>query len=123
MRIIAWVLLAILVSGCGKTEPTLAGGKPVRYWVEALQSSDVKLRQKAVFKLGNVGRSDPAAFPAVIDALQDKDARVRCEAIQALMKFGVEGRQAISILQRIQHKDPNDRARTYASKALEKLQH
>jgi HEAT repeat protein len=122
MRIIVWVLFAILVSGCGKTEPTLAGGKPVSYWVDALQSSDVTLRKKAVFKLGNVGPSDPAAFPAVVVALRDKDPGVRCQAIQSLMKFGLEGRQAIPILKGIHQHDRNDRARTYAGKALDRLQ-
>jgi len=121
MRIVASVMLVVMLSGCGKTAPTLTGGKPVSYWVEALQSSDPKLRKKAVFKLGNVGCNDSAALPAVVGTLQDPDSAVRCAAIQALMKFGLEGRQAEPILKQIQQHDRNIQARDYAAKALQKL--
>src|SRR6516165_3376545 len=80
--------LVVLVSGCGKAEkPLMAGGKPVGYWVEALRGPDARLRKQAAFKLGNVGPADPSAFPALLGALKDPDARVRCEVILALLKF------------------------------------
>src|SRR5689334_10868552 len=98
--------LALMVTGCGHAPPTLAGGKPVSYWVEELKNPDPKLRKTAVAKLGNVGSTDPAAFPAVCEALKDSDAAVRREAILALVKFGAAAREAIPTLTGLQH-DPD----------------
>jgi HEAT repeat protein len=115
------VLLGFCSSGCGKAPPTLAGGKPVRHWVEALQSPDARLRKTAVFKLGNVGPADPAALPALLGALEDRDDSVRCEAILAVLKCGSPAREAIPILSVIERRDRNARVRRFAAKAIEKL--
>lgn len=115
-------LVAIGLSGCGQAPATVAGGKPVSYWVAMLQSPDVKLRKNAVVKLGNVGSTDPAVFPALIRALKDTDADVRCEAILALMKFGPSAKEVIPDLTAIYRHDPNTKVRTYAARALAKLQ-
>src|SRR5438046_8548903 len=82
MKTFLVVLLAVASSGCSRPQPTLAGGKPVSHWVEALQSPDAKLRKEAAFKLGNVGATDPTAFPALVGALKGRDAAVRCEAVR-----------------------------------------
>lgn len=116
------ILLGLWCGGCGKAPPTLAGGKPVSYWIAALQDADAKVRKKAAFKLGNVGTADPAALPALIGALDDRDAAVRREAILALVKFGPAAKEAIPALTALQHKDRDAQVRAYASKALEKLQ-
>jgi vesicle coat complex subunit len=118
-RLALTVVLAVLAGGCGHA-PTLAGGKPVSYWVEALQGPDPKLRQTAVFKLGNVGPADPAALPAVQGALKDRDARVRCAAVVALMKFGPVSREAVPALNELRH-DRDAQVRAYAAAALGKL--
>src|SRR5439155_16911918 len=83
---------AALLGGCGKEQPMLAGGKPVSHWVQALQNPDPKVRKQAAFKLGNVGPADPTALPALIEALKDRDAGVRREAILALLKCGPAAR-------------------------------
>jgi len=114
-------VLAVLLSGCGQTPPTLAGGRPVGHWVEALQSPDAKLRKEAAFKLGNVGPADPAAFPALVGALKDCDAAVRCEAILALLKFGRVALEAVPTLTELREHDRDPNVRDYAAKALEKL--
>jgi len=51
--------LMILLAGCARPQPMLAHGKPVSYWVEALQRADAHERKKAVQVLGNVGPADP----------------------------------------------------------------
>jgi len=117
MRLGTVVVLAALLSGCGKAQPTTAGGKPVGYWVEALHDRDARLRKKAAFKLGNVGSADAAAFPALLGALQDTDAGVRCEAILALVKFGAAAREAIPALAAAT-KDRDAKVRAYAAKAV-----
>jgi HEAT repeat protein len=117
--------LAILVGvgcvGCGKSPPTLAGGKPVSYWLDALHAPDAKVRKKAAFKLGNVGSADPAALPALTAALADRDAAVRCEVILALLKFGSSARDVVPTLLVMQQRDGNAQVRQYAAKAVAKL--
>jgi HEAT repeat protein len=117
---VAMVVLAALLSGCGQPLPTQAGGKPVSYWVQALQNPDPKVRRMAVFKLGNVGPADAAALPAVQGALKDRDPRVRGEAILALMKFGADARTALQALNELRH-DRDGQVRADAARAVEKL--
>jgi HEAT repeat protein len=121
MRRLALAAILILgASGCAKAPP-LAGGKPISFWVQALKEPDAKLRKTAVFKLGNVGPTDPAVWPALLEALKDQDAGVRREAILALMKFGPGAREALPALAELQHHDPDSRVRADAAQALRKL--
>jgi HEAT repeat protein len=117
---IALTLFAVAVTacGCGRAAPTLAGGKPVHFWVEALQSPDAATRKHAVTKLGNVGSADPEAFPALLGALKDRDAGVRREAILAVMKCGPDAKEAEPVLTELQQKDRDSQVRTYAGRAL-----
>jgi HEAT repeat protein len=115
------IFALICLPGCSKSQPPLAGGKPPHYWIEALHDPDARLRQRAAFKLGNVGPAEPAALPALTSALQDHDPAVRCEAILALVKFGPTAQTALPTLTALQSHDPNPRVRQYAAKALEKL--
>ncbi len=121
MRLFLAVVLAILVSGCGRGQPPMTGGKPISSWVQALQDPDPTLRKKAVFKLGNVGPIDATVCPALLGALKDIDAAVRCETILALMKCGPGVRDAIPTLTQMQQQDSDARVRSYAARALEKL--
>jgi HEAT repeat protein len=110
--------LVLAACGCGRATPTLAGGKPVHDWVEALQSPDVRTRKHAVSKLGNVGRADPEAFPALLGALKDRDPGVRREAILAVMKTGPDAKQAVPIFTEMREKDRDAQVRDYAGRAL-----
>ncbi|HJZ91586.1 MAG TPA: HEAT repeat domain-containing protein [Gemmataceae bacterium] len=112
-------LLAAALTGCTKHAPTHAGGKPVAYWVQALDSPDAHLRREAVEKLGNVGPADPAARPAVLRALRDKDANVRKAAVVALRKFGPPDPEASGLLTDLKAHDPDPQVRSYAARALE----
>ena len=115
-------VLAILLSGCNKERPMVAGGKPVSHWVEALKEPDAKQRKTAVIKLGNVGAADEAVLPALLGALADTDAGVRREAILALMKYGPGAREAIPRLTDLSKSDRDAQVRKYAARALEKLE-
>jgi len=114
-------LLAVLLCGCGKEQPTLSGGKPVSHWLAEAKGRDAKARKRAVFKLGNVGPADAAVLPAVLGALADQDPAVRCEAIRAVVKFGARGQVAQSKLVQMRQNDNDAEVRTIAAKALEKL--
>jgi HEAT repeat protein len=115
---LALLVLVVTASGCGRATPTLAGGKPVSHWVEALQSPDAATRRQAVAKLGNVGPADPAAFPALLGALRDRDAAVRREAILAVMKSGPQAEDAVPVLAEVQLKDKDAHVRADAGRAL-----
>lgn len=117
MRRILLIILLIALSGCGKTQPRMAGGK----WAESLRSPDATVRKRAAFTLGNIGWSDPAVLPALIAALNDTDAGVRCEAILALLKYGPGAREALARLEEIQQWDRNAQVRRYAARAVKKL--
>lgn len=110
-----------LSAGCGPAAPTLAGGKPVSHWVDALHDADPKKREEAVEKLGNVGAADPAAFPALVGALKDPSARVRGAAILRIVKSGPAAKAAVPTLQDLKDHDPDAGVRDYAAKALKNI--
>ena len=114
MRFVATIGLAILMSGCSNAKPA----RPVGHWVQALQDPDPRLRKQAAFNLGNIGPADPTVFPALLGALRDRDAKVRCETIVALLKFGPDAKEAMPSLTNVQQQDPDARVRSYAAKAL-----
>jgi HEAT repeat protein len=121
-RLVLGLVLATLAGGCGRAPASLAGGKPVRHWIEALHDPDRKTRKLAAFKLGNVGTADPSALPALVGALQDRDAAVRGEVILALVKFGPLAQEAVPALTEVRRHDRNSQVRAYAGRALEKIQ-
>ena len=122
MKLMALVLVVLGLCGCGSAEPSLAGGKPVSFWLDGLRNADVKVRQKAVLKLGNVGSMDAAVFPALLETLGDADPSVRREAIIALMKFGPGAQHAVPRLTEIRGTDRDMQVRAFAAKALAKLE-
>ena len=124
MRLFLLAVLTVPLFGCRESPPTLAGGKPVSHWVEVLKNSpDAKTRKEAAFKLGNVGPTDPTAFPTLIEALKDREAVVRHEAILAILKFGPTALEAVPTLTELRDRDRDPKVRDSATKALEKLQH
>ena len=112
---------AVTLAGCGDAQPPLTGGKPISYWVDASRSADAPVRKQAVFKLGNAGPVDPAVLPTLMAALADKEARVRREAVLALLKMGDDAKQAIPLLLDMRAKDRDPKTREFAAKALQKL--
>jgi HEAT repeat protein len=122
MRLLFVTCLIAALVGCSRSEPWLAGGKPVAHWVKALQDPDAGQRRLAARKLGNVGPADETILPALLKALQDKDEQVRGEVILALVKFGPAARDAIPALRTLQDRDEDPHVRTYAARALGKIQ-
>jgi HEAT repeat protein len=124
MQRLKWFLIGMalaLAAGCGPAAPTLAGGKPVSHWVEALRDADPKKREEAVEKLRNVGAADPAAFPALVAALKDPSARVRGAAILGFVKGGPAAKVAVPTLQDLKDHDPDPGVRDYAARALKNI--
>jgi HEAT repeat protein len=118
MKRILLILILITLCGCAREQPKMAGAK----WAEALHDRDAKVRKKAAFTLGNIGPSDAAVLPALIEALRDADAEVRYEAILALLKYGSGAREAVPALNEIQKHDRDVRIRDAAAKALAKIE-
>jgi HEAT repeat protein len=120
MRYVLWAVLALFSGGCGKPRPTLAHGKPLGAWVEALQDPKADVRKRAAKVLGNIGPVDPAVVPALTGAVGDRDARVRAEAVRALLRLGPAACESIPAL-REARKDPDARVRGVAAQAGERL--
>ena len=116
------LLLPVFLMGCSSKPdgPLTAGGQPVSYWLEEMKKPSPKARKKAVKELGHVGKADPSAIPAVINALKDADAGVRAEAALALLNLGTDAADAAPALAEAT-KDRDPKVRTYADKALEKV--
>jgi HEAT repeat protein len=117
MKRIFPVVVLLSLCGCAREQPRMAGAK----WTAALHDRDAKVRQKAAFTLGNIGSSDPAVLPALIEALKDSDVEVRYEAILALLKYGPGARAAAPALKDMSQHDRDFRVREGAAKALEKI--
>ena len=121
MRTPIVLLILVVIAGCQKNEPTLAGGKPINQWLQSAKDADAKLRLEAITKLGNVGRVDPQVLPTLIAALKDRDPKVRCKAILGVVKYGPGTDAAIEPLTAAQTNDSDPKVRQYAAKALKKL--
>ncbi len=119
-RVCLLILLASAV-GCHKADPPLAHGKPVGEWIAALHSPNEPERQQAVRVLGNVGEIDPAVVPALTEALGDREAGVRSEAVLALSKIGPAARPAETALAAAAQNDPHPTVRRQAARALQRV--
>jgi hypothetical protein len=115
------LILCALSIGCAAKQPLTVHYKPVGYWIQVLQHRDPKMRLKAVRALANVGTADPAALPALIEAVKDGDAGVRTEAILALLRVGPDAGAAVPALTAaLNDEDPT--VQSYAAKALQRIQ-
>ena len=120
VRIALAVLFGCLLGCGGKKEPMTIHGKPISYWVDELKRPDPKARKKAVAALGQVGKADPAAIPALAGALADADARVRGEAVLALLKIGPDAKEALPALESLR-RDREPTIRDHAGKAIARI--
>jgi HEAT repeat protein len=118
-RLLAGIAL-LTVTGCGATPPTQASGRPVSEWLEALRSREYRQRLKAVQVLGNVGNHDPAALPALAQALKDGDPRIRDAAVLAIMKSGAD---AVGVAPAVEAAvaDPDPGVSSHAAAALKRI--
>jgi HEAT repeat protein len=120
--VISLSLLVIALGGCSRPRaPLTAGGKPVSHWVGLVKDPDARQRVRAVKELGRVGTADAAALPALTASLKDADARVRAEAVLALLNIGPEARSAAVALEEASQTDRDAKVRAYARKALERV--
>jgi HEAT repeat protein len=117
------ILACVLASaGCSRqAQTTMAHGKPVEHWVQALSGSDVAARREAVKVLGNVGSADGGVVPALAAALKDQDAGVRAGAAKALLKLGPAAKDAIPELTAAA-RDRDAKVREAAAEALKHVQ-
>jgi HEAT repeat protein len=115
--------LVVVLAGCGRSDgPLLVHGRPVEHWLRAARDRDARVRQRAVEALGNVGTADPAAVPALTEAMRDRDPRVRSAAALCLLRIGPGARDAVPALEEAARKDRDGRVRASAARALEKIQ-
>jgi HEAT repeat protein len=84
-----------VVMGLAKQEPFDYNGRPLSYWINALQEGDEKVRHQAAKALGNFGREGKEAVPALAVALADQADLVRVNAALALMKMAPDTEAAV----------------------------
>src|SRR5438094_65663 len=85
MRNAVILIVAVLLTGCGKKEP-LYKGKPAGYWAETLRDPDPRTRREAAGALAALKAQE--AVPQVVAALKDQDEGVRAKAAEALWSLG-----------------------------------
>jgi HEAT repeat protein len=110
----------LVLAGCGERPQPLAAGKPFDYWFQAAEQKDPKVRAQAIAKLGNIGPSE-RIHSVLLAATRDQDARVRCQAILALMKLPDLAAKSLPIIRELSAHDNDARVRKYAASAIEKL--
>jgi HEAT repeat protein len=112
--------LSLTVSGCHRDErgPVLSGGREVKSWLADLHDPKPTLRRNAVLKLGNVGVGDPAVVEALAEALRDKEAIVRRDALRALAKQTTLSEAIKAQLRAMAESDRDSLVREYASRVL-----
>src|SRR5262245_27416334 len=120
-RTMMGVILLMAVGCSGREGPVQSHGKPVAYWIDELKSAEPKARVAAVKALGHAGKADPAALPAVIEALRDRTASVRAAAALVLIQVGPDAADAVPALTELRQ-DRDAQVRSYAARALERIQ-
>jgi HEAT repeat protein len=111
----------LVLAGCAQEPAPLAGGKPFDYWFNAARQPDPKARAQAIAKLGNIGAGTGGIDSVLLEATSDRDPRVRCQAILALMKLPELTARSLPIMQDLSAHDQDAQVRQYAGTALKKL--
>jgi HEAT repeat protein len=108
------------ITGCSQEErgPILAGGREVKSWIADLRDPKPQVRRQAVLKLGNVGDADPTVADGLAEALRDKDAVVRREAVRAVAKLPRASETIMAQLKLMSENDRDSLARDYAKRAI-----
>jgi hypothetical protein len=118
--------LVIFVVGIGCRKESLSPeqpihGKTLSEWSSALHSPQEKDRLKAVQALGNAGASNDAKVALLLEACQDRSARVRLVAVTAIQKLGPAGQPALPTLQNLL-KDSDPKVREQSRQAMKQLE-
>ncbi len=89
-----------------------------RRLVDALADDDPKVRERAMNRLGDLGRASAAAIPTLVTWLDDDAAESRATAAGALGKFGAAATAALERLTTLAGEDPDEGTRLAAIHAL-----
>ena len=110
---ISWILLFYILISMGCGEPTQE--HKIEKLIQKLGVKDPSVRRISASELGSIGSTD--VVPALIQALQDQDAKVRDSATDALEKIGKDAVPAL--IQALQNEDWN--IRYFAIEVLERI--
>jgi HEAT repeat protein len=87
----------------------------------ATSGDSTQLRRKAIETLGNMRPADPKTISALVALLDDSDALVQWQVIDALGKFGERAKAAASKLGQLRQNHPDEKIRVSAGEALKKV--
>jgi hypothetical protein len=116
--------LVCLCAGCSKTYPITSGGRTASAWADVLRAPNeaVALRRKAATKLGPLVLIDDAAMPALLLALQDKDAGVRRLAARSLGIYsGPRAEEVLPSLLNLKQQEKDRTVQEAAATAIERM--
>jgi len=119
----ALVLLLVAACGpCGPPPPITQADVP-RLLAQLRQDGDPSKRAFAAVLLGQAGHDAQEAVPALMDALNERDADVRWAAAEALVKVAprAKARVAVPVLREELRRASDEYRRTAACNALAKL--
>lgn len=118
-RKIAYVFVALILSGCG-SEPSHED-RGLSQWAKDLKASNAPERKRAAQALGEIAKREPGTVAAILpplgDALKDSDAEVRRAACLSL---GKQGSAAKSMAPKLAEalSDPDKEVRSAAVQAF-----
>jgi hypothetical protein len=96
----------MIILGYCRAEP-FHQGRPVRFWIDPLNSRDGVDKQKAAIALGEMGPQAAPAVPAPMKSLTDPNKIISRSAALALGRFGPPAKAALPTLrQLLTHPDP-----------------
>jgi hypothetical protein len=95
------VLILVVCNAAANAQPGPAfGGRPLKEWVDDLQSKYTLFRRLAAKAIGEIGPRAAAAVPALLSAYsKESSAELRVLYVQALGKIGPNGAEALPALE------------------------
>ena len=115
-RLVCCLGIIAIVGGCASSESSPATGSTA-HWEAQLKSESPEDRLKALEKLTILGTQAASALPAINEALQDHDTRVRLAAIEVIDRLILSGKGSIAPVAALLE-DPEDEVRARAAAAI-----
>jgi len=113
-----FVAALFVFSGCSDNGVTYKG-KPMTYWINMLQSKDVKKKKEAILACRQIGAHAKKAAPYLQAALKDDHHQVRTDAARALGE--IRSKKSIEHLIKAS-KDKHENVRIAAVQALGEIE-
>lgn len=113
-----WVVRRHAAMALGRIGPTASDIAPV--FDQALHGETVTLRANAVYFLGEIPNVEGVSS-VLIQAITDRDRRIRMEAAIALRKLSLKAEEVVSALTRVKNEDIDKSVQLLCAEALNRI--